>query len=494
LTELSVVIPLDDARGDAIEHLRTWTHGQTLERDRYQLVLVSDGEDPAGDRMIAELLQPQDDLTTLPGAGVVDLWHEGVRRSECEWLLISENHVEADPETLERALAGIREEPELDAASIEHAHLIPTPIGELGARWFDEVYDEWYSPGAWRRLNLAGYVIRREAYESAGGLVTSVGLFAAPLLSARLAEGGARLGHLPDVRIHHVQVSEISEHHGHSANYARGECEARRSLDPEFAERYFGHQHLVWNRHGLDPALARRTLRALAREALRELPRHPAQAAELLGEIRTRLPVALAGSRPGLALARRRLAVEERIASSQRIPRERRFAAFLRGQDLAVRAAQLGWITERSDGDGARLGAGETRIEDAGEGAVIGTHGLESAGRRAFRWSEPVLTVRLEPAAAQRELRIDTGGLRGSPVAGLIGAYADGRPLSGIRADGDHLMVRVPPGAAELTLLLRRLRAPGDDRRLGLPIFSLELEGESVASSARPPAVPQPAG
>jgi hypothetical protein len=491
LTDVSVVIPLDDARGDAIEHLRTWTHGQTLDRDRYQLVLVSDGADAAGDQRIAELLQSHDRFLTSPDAGLMDLWDEGVREADSDWLLLTENHVEALPDTLERAVEGIVETPGLDAASIEHGHIAPTPTGELGVDWFDQVYGEWYSPGNWRRLNLAGYVIRRDVYDGVGGLDDRYSLFAAPLLSARLADGGARVGHIGGARILHVQPPNLQEHHRHSADYARGECEARLSLDPAFAERYFGHQHLVWNRHGLDPAVARRRCGIVARQALRR----PREARPLVGEIRSQVLSAFAGPRAELALTRWRLAWAERVAAARSVPRERRYGTFLKAQELAARRGQLEWIEGRGADGGARVGPGLSEIEEVGEGALIGVHGLEQENGRSFRWSEPVLTARLDGAAERRELRIDSGGLRGSPSGCLTAAYAGGRRVDGgIRSEGDVLVIPVAPGVADLTLLFRRLLAPRDGRRLGLPIFSLELSAEAQAAGQAAPAVEQPAG
>jgi hypothetical protein len=73
--EFSVVIPLTDARGDAIEHLRTWTHGQSLTRERYQVVIASDGAEPDVDRAVEALLEQQDSFEVIPGAGLLRLYN-----------------------------------------------------------------------------------------------------------------------------------------------------------------------------------------------------------------------------------------------------------------------------------------------------------------------------------------------------------------------------------------------------------------------------------
>ena len=51
--EVAVVIPLEDPRGDVIQHLRTWSQDQTLPRERFQLVLSADGRHPEFERRVA---------------------------------------------------------------------------------------------------------------------------------------------------------------------------------------------------------------------------------------------------------------------------------------------------------------------------------------------------------------------------------------------------------------------------------------------------------
>jgi hypothetical protein len=186
------VIPLTDARGDAVEHIRTWTHGQTLARGRFQVVIASDGAESEVDRAVERLLEPHDSFRMLPGAGLLALYNAAAADAEAPWLLVTENHCRSEPDCLEQALKGLEARPGLEAARIGHGHITPGVTGELGPRWFDDVYEEW--SGAWTRLNLAGFLIRRDVFESAGGLDERYGLFSPPLVAATLAERGAEVG------------------------------------------------------------------------------------------------------------------------------------------------------------------------------------------------------------------------------------------------------------------------------------------------------------
>ncbi len=482
------MIPLTDARGDAVEHIRTWTHGQSLVRDRYQVAIASDGEQPEVDRAVAATLEPHDSFEVIAGASLLRLYNAAAAAASSPWLLVTENHCRGEPDCLERALEGIDETPGLEGARIGHGHVRPGVTGELGARWFDDVYAQWSRPDDWTRLNLAGFLIRRDAFESGGGLDERYGLFAPALLAAELSERGARLGDLSQARIRHVHVDAIGEHHGHSANWARGESEARTSLDPEFAERYFGHQHLLWNRAAFRRPVARRTASILARELRRSALADRRDLRWLLGELGSTLPRATAGVRPGRSWARTVFRWNELAA---RIPwsRSRRYAHYLRAQDEVVRLTQLDWIDGHPGGDAPPLSPGIHPIESIPEGVIIDVHGLEQHDGRPFRWSEPVVTLRVDPSARGGELRIDTGELRASPRTSVIGAYLGEKRLrsSGLSERGGILAVPIPDLPGDLTLVIRPLEAAGteprDERGLGLPIFSLEL---LTASSAAP--------
>jgi hypothetical protein len=485
--EVSVVIPLTDARGDSVEHLRTWTHEQTHPRDRYQIVIVSDGEQPEVDREVVALLAPHDRFEAAGGASLIELWSRAAEIAAADWLLFTENHVQGEPNCIENAIAGITASPDLEAASLEHGHIAPDTLGELGARWFDDVYREWFQPGSWTRLNLAGFVLRRDALRSAGGLEARYGLFAAPLLSARLDERGAHVGHLLEARILHIQCDEIGEHHEFSADYAMGESEARTTLPPQFAEHYFGYQSLIWNRCALEPRSARRSVLLLARELVRSLSRRGADFRWILRSLAAHLPEATAGIRPRLWHARLAFRWSERVATSRWFPRERRYRSYLRAQDRVVRLAQLSWIADRDDDEAPALGPGAHPIESVGEGTIVGVHGLEMHGGRRFRWSGPVVTLRAESGGPDL-LRIDTGGLRGSPLDCVAAAFLGSRRLRGdqLRKEGNDLVVTLPGGAVELILLCRPLpTGAAEPRELGLPVFSVHIgEGSPVPESS----------
>src|SRR4051812_1551873 len=92
MPEISVVFPLVDGRGDGLEAVRSWTHLQTLPRDRFQVIAVSDGSDPKADEQIAEMLSPQDRLIRHPTHNFIELYDVGIRQAEGRLVVLTEHH------------------------------------------------------------------------------------------------------------------------------------------------------------------------------------------------------------------------------------------------------------------------------------------------------------------------------------------------------------------------------------------------------------------
>ncbi len=488
MPELSLLVPLEDARGDAVEHLRTWTHEQSLPRERYQVVITSTGEDPGGEEPVRELLAEHDVFEHVPGANLMELWNAAAARASSDWLVLTESHCEADPACLASVVRMIQTYGERDALTLDHGHIISNAVSELGARWFEQIYKQWDEPGQWPRLNLVGFAIRREVYRQAGGLDSRYGLFSAPLLSARLHRQGARIGHVPDAHVLHVHNDEIEEHHGFSADYARGECEARTRLDRAFCEPYFGPAPVWTNRLRYQRPVACRAAAVIAASAARAVLGRRSALPWLLRELGAWLPAAVGGTAPHLARAKVVFRLCELAASQDFVPPDLSWPAFLRAHEQVLELTQLAWVHDELEPPSPlRAWSGRRGVEEFSHEELVGVHGLERQGERWFRWTEPVTVLRLAAASDARSLRIETGGLRGAPLDGLRAAYVDGRrvPPEQLHAEGPTVDVPVPgrkrsgPAITTVTLLTRPLEPPAagprDGRRLGMPIVSIAV-------------------
>jgi hypothetical protein len=480
---LAVVIPLEDLRGDLAYYVRSWTHEQTLSRDRYQVVLASPKQASDARSGVGDLLASQDVLIHRPGAGFVELYNAAIDRAQAQWLLLTEAHCFGEPDCLARVARAIEADPALEAMMLDHGHVTASAEEGLSARWFKHIYEQWSRPDEWHRLSLAGFAIRRDTYRHCGGLDSRQGLFSSKVLSARLDARGARVGHAPGARVRHRHV-DISGHHDHSAEFACGELEARTTLDPSFAERYFGHSHEWTNRLAYRPEVARPIARALAAAGVRAAASRDADARWIACELARYLPACACGPLPYLARARYEFWWDELAVKRLPLCEARRWRRYLRAQDRVVRLTQLRWIREHVGPPSPPLRApGRWRIEEIDDGMLVGMQGLEDHGGRLFRWTEPVAVFRMAAPPDPHMLRIDTGGLRASPLDYVSAVYQGNRhvPWESLRDEYGVLSVelaasdRMNAAAGPIAIFSRPLRPADDPRRLGMPVFSVEL-------------------
>jgi hypothetical protein len=465
--------------------VRTWTEGQTLPRDRYQVVMASDAADPGQEREVAALLGPHDALVRAPGEDHPGLTNAGAAHATTPWLVLTEGHCRAEPRCLEAVARWVADGPAEGAGNFAVGHDDHYLLARLSRRWFDEVHARWRAPGEWPRLHRAGFAIRTDVFRAACGF-EPFGYFAAPLLSARLHASGVVIGHIPGALVVHVDAERMRGHHADTAEYARGELDARSRSDPVFFERYFGHSPLWANRLRLRPRLAWGVIRAVTAAALAR----PRRLAALAASLRPLVGAAV-GIAPRVWLHRLAVALDELAVERGPLPRAWRWSRFLRAHARVVHLEQLAWIRRHAAGAAPRRESGYWSIEALGPDTIVGVHGLERAGGRWFRWTEPMVWLRVGVPPAEHEVRVETTGMRGPPLDVVLAVIVGGRalPRTLLAQEGRTLIVRLtgswPRAAREGLVLLSSPLVPArrgvpDGRRLGLPVLSVAVRPHSA--------------
>jgi hypothetical protein len=474
---MAVLAPLEDPRGDIVDHMGTWLRDQGLPRDRYQLVVAGNGEHPDFERSVAGVLAPHDAFVEAPGASLVGLYAAAAEAARARVLVITEAHVRAEPGSLGQVAEAFAADPGLAAAMLNFRQQSNSPMAELVDQWIVDVFKEWDDAG-WIRFNTTGFAIRADALAHAGGIDPRLDLWAFPYLSARLRDQGEHVGRLDQVEVEHVVEDDIGESLWASGCFASGEC-VKRAEDPEFCERHFGPAG-IWDRRLVyRPEVAKPILAAVS-SALR---RNPRDASWLGRELVARLPARVAGARPRWAWEKVSARLNATLAGVDPLPRRLRWRSFVAAQDGTVAAARLEQST-RQNGLPAAPAAGILGA-DRLEGVIAGAHGLERNGDRSFRWTEPVSLLRIAPAE-DSILRVNTAGIRGHPLDYLHGVYVGGEQLPAelVSCDSETLDVRLSArlaGAASsgVVLICRPLipsrEGSSDTRRLGMPVVEIEL-------------------
>lgn len=288
--EISVLLPLQEQRETGRACVEAWTRSQTLSRDRYEVVALAPGIDPALERDVRPLLAPQDRWIEHPTDSEYVLFNLGAREARGRFLFCTEAHCVPEPDCLETMLA------ELDRTGAPGARgrSIGIPHGPLGHLEMDEyeralrVEEE---PDHWPKVLIHSLAIRRDVYLGAGGFPPRYGDFSPWALAIALRENGHRLIYTPRPAVRHSYTGELGELVSHVREFGR--CEMRYCWDvPSHVRGRYLEEADEWNDRGS-------TTRAWALHALRA--GLAARRRDLAFEVARHAAVALAGRRAAMA-------------------------------------------------------------------------------------------------------------------------------------------------------------------------------------------------
>jgi len=481
--ELTVIYPLIELREDTISPLRSWTRDQTLARERYRVIAVFAEADRAQAAAMEPLLGPNDELLPVPDSSFPALMNAGTARARTPWLMMTEGHCIAQPGALDEVMRWIEANPDAQVGNFELIHISRNIVNRMVARWYDQTLAQWRTAPNWEHTISAGFALRASMLDEVGPMKPAFGAFAPFVQSARLHSRGVKVAHIPGAAVLHLDERNMAQFYDSTERFARGEFIARSQIDSAFMERYFGDSHLWTNRARLERGTAPAMMRALI-VAARTSPR---RTAALAGAFASLLGQAAGGLRLRIALNRLWLAFYAMAIERLPMPDDTRFRHFLRSHQRAARLAQLEWLHENPVPPAAGLADGRRAIDELGPGDIVGVYGLEEFGGRRFRWTEPVAMIRIAPRQTACELRLETGGIRGDPLAFLIAVVIAGRALPGKYCTSDdkatltiHLPAAFAAAAKDGVVLVCNPLSPAragipDARSLGLPVTSIAI-------------------
>lgn len=487
---LAVVIPLGDARGDALEHLRSWTERQTCPREQFQLVLATDGSDAAMERRVERLLGPRDRLLRCArGLHERGLCDRAAREADAELLLFTEHHCIGEPACVEETIRFFDERPEMAGAFLSCRHVPNAPLGDLEKRMLEEHEQRTLASDHWFKFPTDAFTIRRRAYLEAGGLDHRYGLFADAVLAARAHQLGMAIGPAVGACLTHLTSPSFAAHQGHIADFTWGECTYRAGHESAWCEAYFGHAPEWANRYGLRAEVERAAALAVARVLVGELttgpsPKRWVRAGRWLAEVAPRLLPALLGPRPRLAAAWAVTRWTEFCTRWLSWSEATRWRRYQQSAARLIHLTRLSWVLDHPPRpQSVRPTPPCWPIGEIPEAQRVGFHGLERHSGKVFRWSEPVALLKLVLPPGHRRLAIQTQALRGASCEYVRGVFWDGRPARDIRLDEGRITctVRVNSAAPRWLILVADPLLPWrygipDRRRLGVPIFSVETD------------------
>jgi len=222
---LSVVVPLPDHRGHALEAIRSWTQEQTFPHSEFEVVVIIDGREPATEREVAALLAPHDRLVTVARGSLHDCYNAGRAAARGEALFFTESHVKAAPDCVQQMIA------RLAAGDADCVAVASGGIDEDRFAAQEQTIYEQALPGriagGWNLCTVRGFAVKRDALDRAGGFLARYNHYSELLLGAALKHTGARLGYAPAARVCHFNSGSL-EHFARELNaFGRDEIRFR---------------------------------------------------------------------------------------------------------------------------------------------------------------------------------------------------------------------------------------------------------------------------
>jgi hypothetical protein len=485
LPVLTVIYPVFDVRGDIVERVRLWTEGQDFDPLGYRVFVVAGSGTKLDEAALRKILRNQDAILRVQGREQdANYWNAGAREAKTPWLLFVEAHGLPERDTLSKLAGWIAANPDGQACNFGIRSLGGHHLAGLMQRWFTEVHNVWADSSTWRRFHRTAFAIRRDVFEDVGPFEPEYGQFAPPLLAARMDREGFIISALPRSNIFHDDSPQISEHHNDTADYVRGEMEARHVSDPGFFESYFGPAPF----QGPGMILSARHARSMVRGLLAAAVHRPGEAFRPLKQSVSLLPAALVSLQKRAKLLAALTRADEFVVMHLPVAKQVRWKRFLLAHRRLARTEQMLWMM-RNPLPCLPIGPEHVRwpITGINRYAIIGLHALEQLNGDAFRWTHPVFLLKLA-ISAEGMLTLETRNVRsGIGLSDIV--VLNGRQILSPNdlalddAGNIKLKIEAPSmrvGETDIVVIVRELCEPraksGPGRRLGLPLFSVDFK------------------
>jgi hypothetical protein len=280
---ISIIVPLPDHRGHALEAISSWTQ-QTCSRNDYEIVVVIDGREPHVEAAVAGLLSSRDQLLRCEEGSLHDCYNAGARVARGQVLLFTESHVKADRDCIGEIIARFAKG-DVDGIAVASGGINETRFAGQEQTIYEEALDDRIA-GGWNLCTVRGCAIERNAFHRAGGFDGEYGHFSEILLGATLHHNGARLNYAQRARVWHFNSGTFAHFGRELTAYGAHEIRFRAENSDSPLLKYIGPSDAWDNRQLLLSALAATHIskslgtigRALIRGRVREVGRTIAKA------------------------------------------------------------------------------------------------------------------------------------------------------------------------------------------------------------------------
>src|SRR5258708_835930 len=258
----SIVIPLTEPRGQATANIRSWAMEQTLNRDQYELILVSNAPLGGSGPRLKALLSPQDSIVEEHSDNEFLLYDLGARKAKGSILVFTEHHCIAATNCLEALTAYFATNPN-GAAILRNVGANNNFIAAMEDRLHREYFAKLLKNDFWKAVAVRGFAIKRKVYFDRGGLRYEFGRFGERVLAIELDRSGQQLGFATDAIITHYNTTSLHEIFIPQERVAYGELSYRTQVSSAISADYLEPNRVWANREALRSQTARLMVQTL---------------------------------------------------------------------------------------------------------------------------------------------------------------------------------------------------------------------------------------
>lgn len=241
--DFSVVIALLNHGGHWEESIRSWCSVQDYARERYEVIVVSNGKRVAVEDGVRRLLGTQDSLLITSLTEELDVYDFGCRRARGKFLFFAEAHSVGEANCLSKMMKYLDETGR--PGGMCHSYgVAKSYVGKLQEVLFQKEA-EAFANDHWHRIALRGTAILRSTYFEYGGFPRNYSIFGDRALDIDLFRNGVHLGYVFDSIVKHHNVSGFPHIEFATRLYTHGECVYRRDYSELHCNNYIG-DSAVW--------------------------------------------------------------------------------------------------------------------------------------------------------------------------------------------------------------------------------------------------------
>lgn len=488
--DLSVIIPLTDHRGQAIKCIRSFAQKQTYDRDRYEVIVITEGNEPQLDAQVKELLGEQDWLFYHEPCHEFQLYDFGSRQAKGKLLFFTEPHCIAASNCIEEIINYFKNT-NYEGASCKSSSLCFNLIAKMEDKLFHENFDIESEEKYWNKVYLRGFILYKSVLLEKGGFEYEYGNFAERILGAKLYSQGYKLGYVEKAIVCHCNDFILEDIFQPQNDFVQGECAYRAKTPAEYCDRYFGHVPEWSNRE----AYRKVNAQSLCKTLLKSLPssfykRYTLSVLTI--KVKALLyysAIAFWGINWLLFKSFLSLRLAHLRAKIWNFNPEKLYPAYCDYWTAIIPYSRFQYMAENLSNFTLNFPESHSyNMAEIEEERLIGFHGIENWENKLFRWSEAVATLQVSLPPGNYKVELETLSVCPEISFLCLEIYFDSHRIKQIVQDSnskfinfqvDETIFNPQREAHHLTVVCNPMRpwkqGVSDRRELGLPLKAINF-------------------